>query len=141
MPSLNSKSIVKFKMEIYAVPFPFACFIVYDLALNIPVSLVFDSFLADKKPKKCLHYADQYRNFRMFIKNVPEKVVPFTLNLKLCPSCESPVAYEFIVYEGGVDKFPEMKDIDKYKNKKRKLPTAKSNGVKKMEINKNACSK
>ena len=101
--------------------------VLYDKIMARPFGMHFVRFENDQHLGKaliCKHNCAQNIRVRFFIKYVPDEVKPFSLKLTICPDCGAPMAYQFFVYPGDLNKYPKMRDIHKYKNPD-ELPRAK----------------
>ena len=95
----------------------------YDLDKDHPTQLIFDRFeRVDmlKAALKCSH--GKITTTRFFVKEVPKEAKPFSLKLSVCGHCGSPTSNQFIVYSKGIENYPKVRDMAKYKMPGAKKP-------------------
>jgi len=124
----NQKAMFELKFnESRGIARPFITNVLYDKTLDIPSAMKFLRFEREADLGKaliCQHTCAQNMKVRFFIKYVPKGIKPFSLRLTICPDCGAPVAYQFIVYPGDLNKYPKMRDVRKFENPD-ELPRAK----------------
>lgn len=130
---------IKFELKFNAsrgIGRPFSVWIYYDQVQEVPYRMVFKDFENPTQLHKalgCKHNCVQPVKIRYYIKNVPPGIQPFSLRLWVCPDCGAPMTYQYIVYPGGVDKYPKMRDLGKFKDSK-PLPRALERQEQKIEV-------
>lgn len=79
-----------------------------------PFKADFLSFM-EGEIEECKHAFSDWKRSRYYIKHLPKEYKPFSMIVLWCPKCSMPMQNQFILYVGGVDKYPkvgDMKDLE-----------------------------
>ncbi len=83
-------------------------------------------------PEECKHNFVSFKRVSHYIKFLPPEYKPFSMTLLHCFKCSFPMGIEFIVYKGGVENYPKVKDMHKLKLED--IPEAELSGMMTMGI-------